>query len=461
MFDQTPNAFAFVVLALWPLAVWALVRRLGPARGLIAGLLAGYLLLPPPPAGFDFPLLPPLDKDTIPSLAALAACLALHRPGLRLLPGHPLARALLALYFAVPFLTVLTNPDPLFWGPFGLPGLRLREAVGTGMGQAIAIAPFLLARSFLAGEGDQRDLLWAVLWGGLAYSAPMLLEVRLSPQVNIWVYGFFQHLFEQMMRGDGYRPIVFLYHGLWAAFLAMTAVVAACALARQAEGRRAMTLGLAALWMLGTLVLCKSLASLVYALALAPLVLLAGTRAQLGTAALIAALACAYPLAKAADLVPREAALALAEGIDAERANSLRFRFDNEDALLAHANERPVFGWGLWGRNLIYDPDTGRQSAIPDGRWIVTLGVFGWAGLLAEMGLLALPVWLAWARGAAASRATAAVALILAVNIADLMPNATATPLTWLFAGALLGWAERRAEANRAAGPLAAFRTIL
>ena len=43
--------------------------------------------------------------------------------------------------------------------------------------------------------------------------------------------GYFQHSFEQMMRAGGFRPIVFLYHGLWVAFLTATAVLAAFTLA--------------------------------------------------------------------------------------------------------------------------------------------------------------------------------------------------------------------------------------
>lgn len=37
----------------------------------------------------------------------------------------------------------------------------------------------------------------------------------------------------------------------------------------------------------------------------------------------------------------------------------------------------------------------------------------------------------------------APLSLMLAVNVADMIPNATLTPLTWLLAGALTGYAER------------------
>lgn len=458
--DQTPNALAYLVLALWPAVTWALLRGLGPARGLLAALVGGYLLLPPQPAGFDFPLMPPLNKDTIPSLAALLLAALMFRP--RLVPLHPLATALVALGLLSPLATVLANADPVAWGAYVLPGLSLKEGAGALLNGLLMLAPLLLARAWLADEAGHRLLLRALLAGGLLYSLPMLLEVRLSPQLNIWVYGFFQHLFSQMIRGDGFRPVVFLYHGLWAAFFAMTAFVAALALAREATGRRAVALFAAALWMLMTLVLCKSLASLLYALLMAPLILLLRPRATMAVACLLASLTLAYPVLKGAGLAPTDVAVALAERVSAERAFSLQFRLDNEDVLLARAEERPLLGWGLWGRNQVLEQDSGRPLTISDGRWIIVLGIFGWVGLVAEFGLLALPLFLAFwrSRGASPGVATGLLALLLGVNMVDLIPNATLTPITWLCAGALLGWAEQRARAPREA-PAPAFRTVV
>jgi hypothetical protein len=43
------------------------------------------------------------------------------------------------------------------------------------------------------------------------------------------------------------------------------------------------------------------------------------------------------------------------------------------------------------------------------------------------------------------------LALMLGVNMIDMLPNATLIPFTWLLAGALLGYAEALA-ANRPAG---------
>ncbi len=462
-----PNLVAFAALAVWPLVAAALFRRLPAGRALIATLLAGYLLLPPAPAAFDLPLLPALGKDSIPALSALPMALILYRPGLRLWPESRVAQVLAVVFILSPVGTVLTNAEPLSWGSYVLPGLRPREALGMMVAQAITLLPFLLARHFLSRPEDQRDLLAALVIGGLAYSLPMLVEVRLSPQINLWVYGFFQHLFSQMMRGDGFRPLVFLYHGLWVAFFAMTAVVAAAALARHMTDSRRVWVGLAALYLFGVLILCKSFASFFYAVALVPVVLVLGQRMQFRIAAVLAAFALVYPVAKAAHWVPEQAIVAAAARLGPDRAHSLQFRFDNENVLADRAYEKPLFGWGLWGRHHILEVDSGRILTVTDGGWILVLGVLGWVGFLAQFGLLCLPLILVWLRAGQIAAMGAPpwagpVAMILAINVFDLIPNATITPLTWMFAGSVLGLAERaRARSPRRATPLAPIRTVL
>ena len=439
-----PNLFALLMLVLWPVIAVVLFRRLPVGRAIIASLLVAYLFLPPPPAGFDFPLLPPLTKETIPSLAMLLACLILYRDKITLLPETMVGRVLVVVFILSPMATVLTNTEPVFWGQMGLPALKLREGLSTMIQQGLLIAPFLMARNFLRNPGDQRDILRALFIGGMVYSVLMLVEIRLSPQLNIWVYGFFQHNFDQMIRFGGFRPIVFLYHGLWVSFFAMTAVVAAVALARGSTTRIVVGFWVAAAYLLVVLILSKSLGAILYGAALVPLVAVVSSRMQLRVAALLAFVALAYPLMKGADLVPQQALLQQAERVDSDRANSLRFRFQQETILLERAQEKPLFGWGLWGRNHIWDGATQTILTVTDGRWIILIGVLGWVGFLAEFGLLAYPIYLMWRKAGQGQLSpwVGPMALILGVNMVDLIPNATLTPLTWLMAGAILGYAE-------------------
>ena len=154
--------------------------------------------------------------------------------------------------------------------------------------------------------------------------------------------------------------------------------------------------------------------------------------------------------------MPVDWVVAQAEAVSEERAASLQFRLDNEDALLARASERPLFGWGSWGRNLIHDPYSGELVSTTDGRWIIVIGTLGWCGYIVEFGLLALPL-LMLARpsitrhGATLSPCSGTIGLLLAFNIIDMLPNATLIPFTWLIAGALLGYAEALATGSACA----------
>ena len=208
------------------------------------------------------------------------------------------------LFVVSPLMTVLTNADALYFGAVSLPGLRIHDLFSAVASQAIAVLPFFLARQLLATEAAQREILLALVVAGVAYSFPMLLEVRLSPQLNTWIYGFFQHDFIQMMRGSGFRPIVFLPHALWVAFFALMAFVAAVVLWREAAPDKRGAFLLASGYLGMVLVLCKSAAVLVYAAFLVPVVRLASGRQQVRLAAALALVAVLFPLLRGADLVP-------------------------------------------------------------------------------------------------------------------------------------------------------------
>lgn len=443
-----PNSFAYLALLIWPLVVTVLFLRLPPARALIWSILGGYLLLPPASHAFiDPPAIPPLDKGSIPAIAAFLAALLLCGRRISLWPESWPARLLLLTFVLTPFGTVLTNPEPVaVAGSQPLTGLVLYDAIAIIVSQCFVLLTFALARSLITTAEEIRDLLVALMIGGLAYSLPMLVEIRLSPQINTWIYGFFQHSFDQMMRQGGFRPIVFLAHGLWVAFFAMTALLATLALLPGTEGAERRKLMIFSAYLFVILVLCKSIGSLIYALALAPVLYFAGQKWQLRLSLLMAILAISYPILRASDLFPAQAMVEFAAQYSADRAQSLEFRFDNEALLVDHAFRKPWFGWGGFDRNLLHDPFTGQVLTIADGQWVITIGMFGWSGFLAEFGLLCLPLLLLWRASEAGQVPLAPVvsglAVIHGINLIDLLPNATLTPLSWLAAGALLGHAE-------------------
>jgi hypothetical protein len=457
-----PNAFAFIVVFSWPLAVYLLFRNLPRVEALAWSILAGYLLLPTR-AGIDLPSMPTVDKDVIPALTA-ALLLAfgmgsakagdLRHPGAE---GHVASEGswrmgpflpLVLLLVASPIMTVLTNSETLVYGPTVLPGLRPYDAISVISSLVLIALPFLLAMRYLGSPQSHVVLLKVIVTGLLIYSLPILFEIRMSPQLNVMFFGFFPHLFEQHMRAGGFRPVVFLHHGLWLAVLVAMAVVAAGALWRHRlfEGARAGQWLFAGLYLLIVLSLSNSLGAFAIALIFAPIVLLLRPRGQMLFAGAISLVVLLYPMLRSADLIPVDRVVALAERVSHERAFSLQYRLDNEDALGARAAEKPLAGWGTWSRNQIFDPETGSMLSVTDGVWILVIGSYGWLGYIAQFGLLTLPtVMLAFGRRSASlTPATAGLAVVMAVNLLDLLPNATLTPITWMVGGALAGFCLNR-----------------
>jgi hypothetical protein len=159
---------------------------------------------------------------------------------------------------------------------------------------------------------------------------------------------------------------------------------------------------------------------------------------------------CAYPALRTFDLIPVHHISQAATNISLDRSKSFQTRVQNEDKLLAKANQKPLFGWGTWGRNRTYDRDTGRDTSITDGEWIIAFGQFGWLGYLSIFGLFTVSAFSALAAVSKevtpASNTIGGLALLLAVNLIDMLPNANLTPMTLLVAGSIASAARVRAR---------------
>ena len=434
-----PNLFAYLMLLIWPLGAIALFKNLPVERALVWSLLIPLMILPRE-AEFDLPLIPTLDKYSLSAITAFALCWGMAKDRIRLLPGSRLTTLMMIVYLLSPIAAALTNPEPLFYGPGVIPGLRLYDAISEIMIHAITLIPFVLGYTILSQPGGRRELLAAYVVAGLIYTVPILIELRLSPQINYWVYGVFPMLFDQQVRWGGYRPVVIMGHSLLVAFFMMMTVLAAATLIRGSD-RRSFYLW-SFLYLFVILVLCKGTGSILFTLAFAPIIMFAGPRFKSRLILIAATIVMTYPILRGMDAVPVEAFTDYAARLSDERAQSLQYRFDNEERLLEHASRKPVFGWGFWGRNHLYD-EFGRRATTTDGYWTIIIGTLGWVGYICVFGLLTLPLFrLSWhrAKGMAARDAHVVygLALMLTVNALDLLPNAAINYLTWLTAGVVL-----------------------
>jgi hypothetical protein len=207
------------------------------------------------------------------------------------------------------------------------------------------------------------------------------------------------------------------------------------------------------------LVLCKSWAAIVYGALGAFLLLFATESWQRRVAWGCVLFLVTYPALRTLDWIPTREMVSIAGAASQDRADSLDFRFQNEQMLLEHAWPRIWFGWGTWGRDRVYDTD-GRDLTTEDGLWIIQLGRGGLVGFLAIFSLILLPAALyrpnVQRLGSRRTRAMlTALALSLGFRAVDFVPNAGFTPDVVLLYGALAGLAlglpdEERAFRRRA-----------
>ncbi|RLJ36205.1 hypothetical protein BCF46_3895 [Litoreibacter meonggei] len=464
--------FAYFALFSWPVVVFILFARLKATDALIWSILGGYLLLPVRTL-YNPPILPTLDKSSVPAIAAMLAVavwLGQQSKAVRTgaqgngaqtfqgsvilpgwLPGSTIMRILLLVLILGTFATVLNNSVPQIYGPKISRGLRPFDAFSDTLTALTMLLPFFLGRKILAHPDAHKDILRIVCLAGLAYSLLALLEVRISPQLSKMLYGYHPGGWLQNLRGGGYRPTVFLAHGLFVGLFFSTAVL--CALGYKRLGYKRYLWAM--LWLLMTLVLVKSLGALIIALLLMPLVLIATPRMQMLVSSIITICFLSYPVLRTSGWVPVDALVSFAAKIDDRRAGSLSFRFENEDILLERAAQKPVFGWGGWSRSRVFD-EKGRDISITDGTWIIKLGVGGWVKYITEFGLLTLSVLLLTFRKRRyeVALSTSLLCVVLAGNLIDLIPNSGLTPLSWLIAGALAGRLElTKAEISQADEP--------
>jgi hypothetical protein len=444
-----PNFVAYAALCAWPLVCVVLFVVLPVESAAIWSLLGGYLLLPSG-VSFDPHVLPPLDKFSIPSLATFLLC------WMKGTPSPPSRAPWLVYMFAFAFMispifTAYDNSYELRIGDRSIPGFYPIDGLKMVGHNLVDLTPFFVGTRFLSSDRGRALLLKALPTAALFYSLPMLFELRMSPQLERIVYGV-GPVFAHLVRAGGYRPAVFLSTGLELALFTSMAFIAAVVIVRTKWRLLHAPAGAAATYLGCLLLLCKSFGTIVFGMLAMPLLIFTAPRTWVRIACAAALIICAYPMLRSYDLIPVHRVVAATNTVNAERGGSLEFRIENEDRLLAKAEEKPFFGWGTWGRNRVFDQGTGSDVSITDGEWVLRFGMYGWFGYLSLFGLFAAAMLgaLAGAKGAITSSTivVGGLTLILAVNLIDLIPNANLLPLTYLLAGSVAGGLRSRVNAR-------------
>jgi hypothetical protein len=442
----TANWVAVVAVLVWPV-VAVIFYATKPVQEATLWVVLGALLILPSTFSIKILMVPSLDKSNIPNLCAFVGCLCLAKPSLRRRARIGIVELLVVAYTLGPLLTSISNSDNILIGQRFIPGVGWYDGVSAALAQLLFVLPFFLGRRLFQRAEDTRLILKALVVAGLVYSVPMLFEVRMSPQLSTWIYSVFPTGMISEARYGGFRPVVFMPNGLVVAFFAVTSFLAATAFWRAKTSVTDLPPASIPAYLSVVIILCKSAGALVYTIVGGLMVLLMMPKIQVRLAVVMVSIGILYPMLRAADIFPSGTVLEIAAAFNEERAVSLKVRFDQEDQLLERALERPLLGWGRYGRSRVYEEETGKDNSLTDGGWIITLGQFGILGFLAQFGLLAVPVFRASASVKFAEFAQdavflAALALIVSLTLVEQLPNASISPWSWLLAGALLGRAE-------------------
>ena len=422
---------ASIVLIGWLPIVAVLFAALPPGRATVVAFVVGWLFLPV--GGFALPGLPDYTKVTAASIGVMIAGMALaSAPILRLRLGP--ADVSIVTWCLCYFASSMSND----LGFYNSVSMVISSILTYGL-------PYFMGRAYLGNQRGIKDLANGIVAGALAYVPLCLYEVRFSPQLHRQVYGMLtsDHAIAQSIRYGGFRPIVFMVHGLEVGMWMASGTLIACWLWASGAAKRIAS-GRLSLVLLTTTVLCKSTGSILL-LAVGLAVLWASRRA--GKAAPALALAAIVPLycaVRTAGLWDGSQLASAAKGnLGADRADSLEFRLKNEDMLISKAMMRPLFGWGGWGRARVYNEE-GRDTTITDGWWVIALGDNGVVGLASLIGILVLPLVVLCRRcsprrwGDSEVAPYAAIAVQLALYMIDNLSNAMFNPVYFLAAGALL-----------------------
>ncbi|QEW06257.1 hypothetical protein [Nitrincola iocasae] len=442
------NSIAYLSIVLWPIVVFTLLNKQGIQKGILFSIFLSYMFLP---ASFEInlPGIPAFNKGTI-TVISILLFLVLKGKSFGVAELSKFSKLILFLFLISPFLTAMTNTERYLY----LPAITFYDGLSQSVGGVLVFIPFLLGFKYFRDSKSQVLFLRAFVLFALLYSVFILYEIRMSPQLHTMLYGYFPHSFAQQYRAGGFRAVVFMGHGLLVALFVSVAFIVSLILFKiKIKIINSISLNFfVCAFLFVVLVLSKSYAALLFGVFGFFMVRFFNVKyIYIATFSLLF-LYFSYPILSATKLFPHDEMVELAVTVDPARAQSLGFRFYHEGKLLEHANKKAMFGWGSWGRNRVYDPETFEDVSVTDGRWIIMLGTKGWLGFLSELYFIFLCVYMSYVAGKKLSIRNynyesiksqrfmlASHALIVSLVLIDQIPNSSMNYFYWFVAGTLFG----------------------
>jgi len=316
-------------------------------------------------------------------------------------------------------------------------------------------APYFVGRLYFNNLDGLRKLAIGIVIGGLIYIPFCLVEGVMGPLLHEKVYGY--NAFDdwsQARRFGGWRPVVFMNHGLMTAMWMLTATLTGLWLwktkvIKKIKGKPFKPL---VFFLLLVFINCRSTGAWVLLL-FGWLVLVACSFLKTNfPMLLLVAIAIFYlSVAVTGSATAEQLTDPLRAIFPEDRIASVYFRLINEEILGEHARNKMLLGWGASGGNRVGD-------AVTDSLWIIVFGVQGVVGIITWAAALLLPVIRFCARYPASSwkhpkvAPAAVLAVCLNLYFIDCLLNAMINPVFTLVAGGLSGLAIKPTENYQARG---------
>ena len=433
------QSFVSLILYAWVLVVIVLFSQFPPRKALLIAVIGSVLFLPTPSfiavGGLQ------VSKVTMTGLGCLLGTLLFQSERISAFKPNPLdIPALILCTWVVP--SQITNGlsplspvvnHMLFWG-----------------------LPYFLGRIYLNDLKGLKQLSVGIFVSGLIYAPLCLWESRMSPNLHTQIYGVWGHRdWLQSMRLGGFRPEVFMGHGLaLGMWMAAVAVVGVWFWQFKVFKRFwNQPIALLAIGLVITHILCRSTGA--YLLAMTGICILIAAlrfRTALPLLALIIYLSGYVSLGATGDyykipVVKKNIELNYLppeQGGQADRSGSYWYRVRNEEVISAHARKKPFAGWGGSGGNFTINPRDGSRT-VPDSLWGIMYSVFGVPGLFGFMATLLLPSFVFILRYPARlwkHPKLAPVAVLPVINVLfawDCTVNAFSNIIFLLISGGLVG----------------------
>jgi hypothetical protein len=432
------SPIADLVLFGWIPIIFLIFWNLPTRKAILVSFVAGWLFLPM--AFYHFPGIPQYDKISATCGGILLATMVFDSKRIQSLSYFPSFVDLpMIIWCLCPIATAYTN-DPEVSTKDGVQW-ALEHVVSWGL-------PYLIGRIYFDRPDSLRDLAKAVFIGGLIYTPLCLFEIRFSPELHLLLYGYHQHEFLQEVRYGGYRPLVFMEHGLAVGLFMTCATLSGFWLWR--TGSLTKIFGVR-VWPLltvlaGTTVLCKSMGALTF-LGLGTVTLYSCKLIRNGLPLLILMLIPPLYVGERvlANYNGENLPALLERVVQPDRIQSLMFRIENERQIAARAEQRFFTGWGGYGRPFISDGH-GKTKYTPDSLWIISFGTYGAVGLSALLCLtlpVAITIWRMPPRGWGDPRfaGVCVFSVLVILYSMDNMLNSMVNPLFILGLGGLCGMA--------------------